>query len=287
MPARLGVGGRLLVRVAKRLVILVPEQGGVVEGDLGVEADEALLAGARPLAHDREGIDLHEIRVVGEHRPDEALGDPDGRLQVGVEPEPECELARLPVTQPEQRVRVDADDGVRVRRRHLLDLDPALGRAHQQDPPRRPIEDRGQVQLADDVRGWSDEDLAHGDALDRHAEDVVRDVLRLVVSGGEPDAARLASTADEHLRLDHHLARVARAVEQPGGRSASLGRAPGDLPGRNRQTLGEQELLGVGFLDLHGWPMVRAGRVVSAGPGAACGPRRSAPARPVSWPATR
>ena len=105
------------------------------------------------LADDRQRVDLDQVGVVGEHRPDEALGDRHGRLEVPAEAHRERQLARLEVEQPEQRVGVDADDRVRVVDGDLLDLDAALGRAHQQDPPLGPIEDGRQVELLDDVGG--------------------------------------------------------------------------------------------------------------------------------------
>ena len=64
-----------------------------------------------------------------------------------------------------------ADDRVGVRLGDLLDLDAALGRAHQQDPPLGPVEDGREVELLDDVGGRADQDLADGHALDVHAED--------------------------------------------------------------------------------------------------------------------
>ena len=113
-------------------------QGGVVEGDLGVETLEALLdrAVARGHVDDRERIDLDQIGIVGQHRPDQARGDRHGILQVGAEAELKRHLARLPGLQPEQRVGVDGDDRIRTLRGNLLDLDAALRRAHEQDLPR-------------------------------------------------------------------------------------------------------------------------------------------------------
>ena len=105
------------------------------------------------LADDRQRVDLDEVGVVGEHRPDEALGDRDRRLEVPAEAHREGELARLVVEQPEERVGVAADDRLGVVDGDLLDLDAALGRAHQQDPPLGPVEDRRQVELLDDVGG--------------------------------------------------------------------------------------------------------------------------------------
>ena len=130
MAAGLGVGGCLLVGVAQRLVIGVPEQRRIVEGDFRVEADELLLgATGTTAADDRERVDLDEIGVVGQHRPDQTLRDPDGSLEVRPEPEPERELTGLPVPQPEHGVRVDPNDRSGVVGGHLLDLDAALGGA--------------------------------------------------------------------------------------------------------------------------------------------------------------
>ena len=180
--ARLAVGRVLLVGVAQLLELGVAGERGVVEGDLGVEADEPLDRGAvgPGLADDRQRVDLDQVGVVGEHRPDEPLGDGDRGLQVPAEAHREGELAGLEVEQAEQRVGVVADDRLGVVDRDLLDLDAALGRAHQQDPPGRPVEDRRQVVLVDDVGGRRDEDLADRDALDVHAEDRAGDPLRLV-----------------------------------------------------------------------------------------------------------
>ena len=101
---RLAIGRVLLVQVAQRLELGVARQRGVVERDLRVEADEPLdrrAVGAR-LADDRERVDLDEVGVVGVHRPDETLGDPDGSLEVRAEAHRERELARLAVEQAER-----------------------------------------------------------------------------------------------------------------------------------------------------------------------------------------
>ena len=97
----------------------------------------------------------------------------------------------------------------------------------------------------------------------------------------ELHAAGLAATADEDLGLDDDLA-------GPGGEeAAAAARASstrvGDLPGRDRQALGDEQRLGVGFLDLHGragTPSRWAGRG-SMVPRRACGeaPRRTSTGR--------
>ncbi len=249
--ARLAVGRILLVGVAQRLELGMAGEGGIVEGDLGVEALEPLGDGAvgRRVAHDRERIDLDEVGVIREHRPDEARRDRDGILHVGAEPEPERHLARLPRLEADQRVGVDRDDRVRALGRDLLDLDAALRRAHEQDLPGRPIEDRGQVELLDDVRGRPDEDLADRDALDLELEDRPGDAFGLLGRARQLHPAGLATPADEHLGLDHDLPGAGGEVPLRG--FARLGGRVGHVPGRDRQALGDEQRLGVGFLDLH------------------------------------
>src|SRR5215208_4539265 len=116
----------------------------VIERDLRVEADQSL--GSRPvggrLRDDREWIDLYEIRVVRTYRPDEAAGDRDGRLEVAAEAHREPELAGLEVEEAKRGVGVDGHDRVGALGGNLLDLDAPLGRAHQEDPPSGPVEDR-------------------------------------------------------------------------------------------------------------------------------------------------
>ena len=45
---------------------------------------------------------------------------------------------------------------------------------------------------------------------------------------------------------------VGAGGEEPLGRGARLGDRVGDLPAGDRQALGDEQRLGVGFLDLHG-----------------------------------
>ena len=249
--ARLAIGGILLVGIAQLLEPGVAGECRVVERDLGVEADQALDACAvgAGLADDRQRVDLDQVRVVGEHRPDEALGDGDCGFQVTAETHREGELACLVVEQAEERVGVVADDRLRVVDRDLLDLDAALGRAHQQDAPLGAIEDRGHVELAGDVGCSGHQDLADRDALDVHAEDGRRDLLGLVGAGGKLHAAGLAAPADEDLGLDDDRAGTAR--QDPLGGGTRLGDGVGDLPVGYGQALRDEQGLCVGFLDLH------------------------------------
>ena len=158
MPAFAGLEVRrvLLVEVAQRLELRVAGEGRIVQRDLGVEADQPLHGrpvGAR-LANDRQRVDLDEIGVVGEHRPTRPLAIPTAAFRWAPRPMRERQLRACQSSRPEVADRRgSSDDRGRVGRRDLLDLDAALGRAHQQDPPGRAVEDRRQVELLDDVRG--------------------------------------------------------------------------------------------------------------------------------------
>ena len=94
---------------------------------------------------------------------------------------------------------------------------------------------------------------------------------------GELHAAGLAAAADEDLGLDHD--RAGAVGEEPLGGGARLGDGVGDLPGGDRQALGDEQRLGVGFLDLHAGD----GSSGRAGSGwEAMVPRRAAARRTIS-----
>jgi len=84
--------------------------------------------------------------------------------------------------------------------------------------------------------------------LDRHAQDRRGDGLGLLGRPGELHAAGLAAATDEDLGLDDDL--FGAGEHSLCGR-ARFGNGPRDLPRRDRQALRQQELLRVGFLDLH------------------------------------
>ena len=94
------------------------------------------------LADDRERVDLDEVGVVGEHRPDEPGRDRDGVLEVGRRARGGTPSGGPGTAGARDRIGVDRDDRVRPLGGDLLDLDAALGRAHQEDLPAGPVEDR-------------------------------------------------------------------------------------------------------------------------------------------------
>ena len=139
----------------------------------------------------------------------------------------------------------------------LLDVDPALGREHEERLLHASIERQRQVVLALDVRGLLDPEPADDVAADVHAEDRLRVALGLLRSRGELDAAGLAAPAGQHLRLDDDLA--AELL----GRLPRLGRRLGDAPLRDGDAEAAEELLALVLVEVH-----RAARVYAfaAGP---------------------
>jgi len=183
-------------------------------------------------------------------------------------------------------MRVHVGDRLRALLGDLLDVDAALRGAHIEDPPRAAIQHRREVVLVHDIGGRRDQHLTHRDALDVHAQDARRDLLGSGRVGGQLHAAGLATAADQHLRLDDDLLGTGR--EESLGRGARVGRRPGHRPRRHGQALGDEERLGVCFLDLHGAPMVQEGQPARRTFLARRdGTRRSVPSRPVPTPAVR
>ena len=84
-------------------------------------------------------------------------------------------------------------------------------------------------------------------------------------------AAGLAPAADEDLGLDHDGAGA--AAQDPFRGGARLGHGVGDLPVGYGQALGDEQRLGVGFLDLH---EARQLRLREVGWGSVMVPRRAA-----------
>ncbi len=173
-------------------------------------------------------------------------------FQCAPEADLEGQLAGRVVRQAQQRVGVLVDDGLGVVHGDLLDLDAALGGADEHQAPGGAIEQDREVVLLDDLRGRPDEHAPDRQALDLEGQDLGRDLLGLVGRGGELHAAGLAAAADQDLGLDHDLAGgVAGVGQEPDRGGAGLGRGAGDLPGGDREPLGDEQRLGVGFVDLH------------------------------------
>src|SRR5690606_14219436 len=90
--------------------------------------------------------------------------------------------------------------------RDLLDVHAAGGRADGEEGAVRAVEQEGEVVLLRDLARLLDQDLADRVALDVHAENLLRLLVRVVGTVGELHAARFAAAPGLDLRLDNDSA---------------------------------------------------------------------------------
>src|SRR5712692_3214246 len=128
---------------------------------------------------------------------------------------------------------------------HFLDVYAPGGTDHQDGPLRGAIHDDPDVALRCDLCCRRDEDLLHGETLDRHAEDRGRRRLGGVGAVRQLHAARFPAAAGMHLCLDNDL-----AAEALGDR-ACLRRRGGDLAGRYRNAVPSQNVPRLILVQIH------------------------------------
>ena len=211
---------------------VVPEERVAVEVHLGVESDHVAVAG------DQQRVDLRQ-RGVGSHIGLCQVGDQLLRLapRLAFELQAVGDGAGLERQQTEMRIEVLADDSVGIVLRDLFDVHAALERGHDHRLAGTAIESDRQVELAIDVDGFLDQQLAHllaigaglvGDQL--HAEDLTGQLASLFRRTGELHSAALAAAAGMDLRLDDaasaELSADLRHVGSVGGEPALRGGHP-------------------------------------------------------------
>src|SRR4029453_1432725 len=107
-------------------------------------------------------------------------------------------------------------------------------------------EGQREVVLPRDLRCLLDPDLRHDVAADVHSEDLPGSRLDLVAVGRELDAARLAATADQHLRLDDD------GVAELLGGCPRLGRARRQTTVGDRDAVAPEEILPLVLVQVQG-----------------------------------
>ena len=122
---------------------------------------------------DHQWIDFSEGRVDVDKGLDEPLGDAHELTNLrAAQPERESKLPGFPVGQSGQRVYVHSEDCGRVRRRHLLNVDAALGTGHQHQRLGRPVDHNAEVDFTSNVHGWRNKHAAHRLATDVQVKDL-------------------------------------------------------------------------------------------------------------------
>ena len=210
----------------------VPEVGVAIQGHLAVQRQDLVVGGA----HQR--VDLDQRRVLadkhlpqlrdGHRRRIEHLG---GKMALLGDRTGEGHVDTL------NGVHRDLGQPIRLGGGHLLDLHPALHRAHGEVGAVGPVEQEGDVVLLGDVAGLGHQQFLHDVALDVQAQDV-RGVGEGVVRGGRVfDTPRFAATSRLDLSFHHD-----RSADLLGDRLGVLrgGRYPAGCGGN--VMLGEQFL---------------------------------------------
>jgi hypothetical protein len=223
----------------------------VVDREFGVERPHLTLGG-----HDQR-VDLAEQGIAGDEGSVELPDDRRDLLLLGrvLHPRAVDEPAALPRVEALERVDVQADERLRSLSGHLLDVDAAARREHEQRLLRAPVERQREVVLLLDVRRLLDPEPAHDVAADVQPQNLVRMRLGLVGPGGELDPARLASAARQHLRLDHDVA--AQLLR----RRSRLGRCGRQPSCRDRDAMAREELLALVLVQVQSARQPTSGRV--------------------------
>ena len=181
----------------------MPEQGVVVEVELGIEAEQVSLPGLH------QGVDLQERAVGLDEGLVEVLQQRHRLLDLGRgEAEFEGDLARLEGAQPDQRIDRLEEDFFRGVGGDFLDVHPPFGAGHQGHLGGGAIDQEGDVELVKDVAAFFDQhaldDLAFRAGLvgdEGHAEHVAGVLFHLVGALGDLHPAALAAAAGVDLRL--------------------------------------------------------------------------------------
>ena len=196
----------LLVKVSPRGQVRMPEQGIVVEIDLGVQGEDLTFTGCH------QGIDLGQ-GTVHFHVHFVEPQDETKRLthQGALQSQPESKPPRLKGLQPHPRVHLFPEDLFRSPGGHLLDFHPTFWTGHDHQLALGPVQGDAQIEFPVDITGLLHQDLLHllaiGTGLVRdqvHADDLGGHVPGLLRIECHLDAPPLAAAPGVYLGLDHH-----------------------------------------------------------------------------------
>ena len=141
------------------------------------------------------------------------------------------QLADLVRVRPGERIGPQLGDPLGRLDGDLLDLHPARGREDDHQAAAIAVERDAEVELGVDAEPGLAPDAPHRVAANVHGQDPRGLALRLLGGVDDGDAARLASSADRHLRLDRDATELAsgrrrllRGPRQPARRDRDAGR---------------------------------------------------------------
>ena len=243
------LGGVLLVNVAQGGDVGMAEQRVVLEGHLGVEAEQVAL-----FRH-HQRVDLDEARVLVEEQFVQARDEARALLgKHAFELERGSDHAAMEGAQARGRIDGKRRDLLGRLGGDFLDVDAAFGRGDEGDATGGPVDEKREVKLAGDGRVLHHIDAADHAALgpglrrdERLAQHTVSLGMQLLQCLHELDAAAFASPARVDLRLHHEGA----AAERLGMRLGFM-RRRGDAAVGDRRAVLLEEILGLIFVDVHG-----------------------------------
>ena len=132
--------------------------------------------------------------------------------------------------------------------RHLLDVDAPFGAHHEDGELVAAVEHHARVVLARDLGRGSDQDAAHLEPAEVHAQDPARLPRELLRGAHHLDPSGLAPPADQHLRLhDDRIPEAAGRGQRPLDRRRDVSR-------RDRNSGRPEEVLGLEFVKIHRFP---------------------------------
>jgi hypothetical protein len=223
---------------------------GIVKRHFRVEADESFATWKLGRWNHGEGIHLNKISVTLARNLYEAGGNQAELLeQLTAQSNAEAESARLERKESTVRVGDFANDGRRILGGNLFNLHATRGGGHNKHATRGSINQRGEIDLANDRGCWGNQDTSHGELIYGEGKDRGSGCLGLRRTCGELDAAGLTSPADEDLGLDDDLGYP--TCEEAFGDGAGASGGGGHICIRDGETGSRKKLSRLSLVDLH------------------------------------
>jgi hypothetical protein len=197
---------------------------GIIEGHLRVEADQSFATWKLWRWNDGEWIHFYKVGIALSRDLHEPSGN-DAELleEFTAQTNTEAESTRLEGEQATVWVGNFANDRGWILGGDLFNLHTASGGGHDEHATRGAINERGEIDLADDRGGWRNEHTSYREILNGEGENCGGGCLDLCCARGELDSARFPSSADEDLGLNHDLGHPAGEEAFGDGASARGG----------------------------------------------------------------